>query len=90
LVKGKHKQARALSPGGGSEMTTIVQKPSEDLEEHGARWGRDTQLIREIVQLENDLGRELSLSDVYRKFGSRIAAINDVLRFLVKYEEGPN
>ena len=71
-------------------MTAVVQTPSEDLDEPGARWRRDTQLIREIVQLENDLGRELRLSDVYQKFGSRIAAINDVLPFLAKWDEGPN
>jgi hypothetical protein len=62
----------------------------EDLDEPGARWRRDTKLISEIVQLENNLGRELTLSDVYQKFGSRIDAINDVLPFLVNLEEGPN
>ena len=71
-------------------MTTVVRTPSEDLEEPGARWRRDTQLIREIVQLENDLGRELTESDVYQEFGSRIDAISDLLSFLVKLEEGPN
>lgn len=66
------------------------ETPLEDLEEPGARWRRDTKLISEIVQLENNLGRELTLSDVYQKFGSRIDAINDVLSFLVKWDEGKN
>jgi hypothetical protein len=55
-----------------------------DLEEPGARWSRDKKLISEIVQLENELGRELCLADVYQKFGSRIDAISDLLPFLVK------
>jgi hypothetical protein len=63
--------------------------PLEDLEEPGARWRRDTKLISEIVQLENELGRELCLADVYQKFGPRIDAISDVLPFLVKREEMP-
>lgn len=71
-------------------MTAVVQTPSEDLEEPGTRWIRDVKLVREIIQLENALGRELRLFDIYRKFGSRIAAINDLLPFLVKWEEGPN
>jgi hypothetical protein len=62
----------------------------EDLEEPGARWRRDTKLISEIVHLENELGRELCLSDVYQKFGSRIDAINDMLPFLVKCKEMPS
>jgi hypothetical protein len=57
--------------------------PLEDLEELGARWRRDLKL----VQLEIDLGRELCLSDVYQEFGSRIDAINDLLPFLLKWEE---
>jgi hypothetical protein len=69
-------------------MTAVVQTRSEDLDEPGARWRRDTKLISEIIQLEHDLGRELTESDVYQKFGSRIDAINDVLPFLVKWEEG--
>jgi hypothetical protein len=46
------------------------ETPLEDLEEPGARRRRDTKLISEIIQLENELGRELCLSDVYQKFGS--------------------
>ncbi len=46
----------------------------------------DTKLIRGIVQLENELGRELCLADVYQKFGSKINAISDLLSFLVKQE----
>lgn len=71
-------------------MTTVVQTPSEDLDEPGTRWRRDTQLISEIIQLEHNLRRELTKSDVYQKFGSRIDAISDLLSFLVKREEGPN
>jgi hypothetical protein len=67
-------------------MTTVVQTPSEDLDEPGARWRRDTKLISEIIQLEHNLRRELTESDVYQKFGSRIDAINDVLPSLVKWE----
>ena len=69
-------------------MTAVVQTRSEDLDEPGARWRRDTKLISEIIQSEHDLGRELTESHVYQKFGSRIDAINDVLPFLVKWEEG--
>jgi hypothetical protein len=66
------------------------ETPLEDLEEPGPRWRRGTKLISEIVQLENELGRELCLSDVYQKFGSRLDAINDILPCLVRWEQRPN
>ena len=88
--EGKQKQAWELSPGGGSEMTAVVQTPSEDLDEPAARWRRDTKLISEIIQLEHNLRRELTKSDVYQKFGSRIDAISDLLPFLVKWDEDAN
>jgi hypothetical protein len=65
------------------------ETPLEDLDKPRTRWRRDTKLICEIVQLENELGRELCLSDVYQKFGPRLDAIDDVLSFLVKWES-PN
>jgi hypothetical protein len=71
-------------------MTTVIQTPSEDLEEPGARWRKDTKLISEIIQLEHNLRRELTKSDVCHKFGSRIDAISDLLPFLVKWDEGKN
>lgn len=88
--EGKQKQAWGLSPEGGPEMTAVIQTPSEDLEEPGASWRRDTQLIREIIHLEHNLRKELTKSAVYQKFGSRIDAINDLLPFLIKWDEGPN
>ena len=66
------------------------ETPLEDLEEPRPRLRRGTKLISEIVQLENELGRELCLSDVYQKFGSRLDAINDILPCLVRWEERPN
>ena len=92
LIKRLEEPGISLAESISNEQTMTIgakQTPLEDLEEPGARCRRDAQLIREIIQLENDLGRELSLSEVYQKFGSRIAAINDVLPFLVKWED-PN
>jgi hypothetical protein len=39
-----------------------------ELEEFRAKWEHETQLISEIVQLENELGRPLTMPDLYFRF----------------------
>ncbi len=75
-----HKKPYRIYTRHKSLVIDHCETPLEDLEELGAGWRRDVKLI----QLENDLVRELCLSDVYQKFGSRIDVIN------VKWEEDTN
>jgi hypothetical protein len=58
-----------------------------DLEELRARWERDTKIISEIVQLENELGRPLTMLDLLCRFDEwEIDCVSGMLRWLVVEE----
>jgi hypothetical protein len=55
-----------------------------DLEELRARWERDTKIISQIVQLENELGRPLTILDLLCRFEKwEIDCVSGMLRWLV-------
>jgi hypothetical protein len=73
-----------------------------DLEECRAKWERDTKIISEIVQFDNELARSPTMLDLLCRFDKwenawantwrSIApdALHIQLSRLVKWEEGPN
>ena len=54
------------------------------LDESGAGWRRDTRIIQKIVLLENELGRPLTMFDLFCRFDRQeLDSVNDILRWLV-------
>ncbi len=64
---------------------TPVEDLDLDLEEFRARWWCDTILISEIVQLENELGRPLTMLDLFCRIDRReLDSVSYALHWLVE------
>jgi hypothetical protein len=61
-----------------------------DLEELRARWERDTKIISRIVQLENELGRPLTMLDLFCRFDKwDLDSVSYALHWLVVERDVP-